>query len=36
MKINESIEQELSQLVDNYFVITKEISEKMKLNKKLF
>ena len=35
MKINESIEQELSQLVDNYFVITKEISEKISIINKL-
>lgn len=35
MKINEVIEQELEQLVDNYFVITKEISEKISIINKL-
>ena len=35
MKINEGIEQELSQLVDDYFVITKEISEKILIINKL-
>ena len=39
ININESVQTELSQLVEDYFIITKEISEKMsiieKLNEKL-